>query len=156
MRSMLINAGLPAQYWSYALIQAVFIKNRLPHAHHEFNKTPFEAITGRRPNVTDIKIFGSRVVAKKTGHRSAKLDDHASRGIFLHHTATTSISKYLDTTTNREKITSHLEYDEAHYTIRDQDRPIGAQALLNHGYHTNEKCYQYQPSATSLTQHNTN
>ena len=137
MRSMLINAGLPAQYWSYALIQSVFIKNRLPHAHHEYNKTPFEAITGRRPNVRDIKIFGSRVVAKKTGHRSAKLDDHTSRGIFLHHTATTSISKYLDNTTKREKITSHLEYDEAHYTIRDQDRPIGAKALLNHGYNNN-------------------
>ena len=134
MRSMLLNAGLPPQYWSYALIQAVFIKNRLPHAHHQFKKTPFEAITGRKPNVKDIKIFGSRVIAKNTGTRRAKLDDHTSRGIFLHHTGTTAISKYLDTTTNREKTTSHLEYDEAHYTV--QDKPLGALALINQGYNS--------------------
>ena len=137
MRSMLLNAGLPPQYWSYALIQAVFIKNRLPHAHHNYNMTPFEAITGRKPNVKDIKIFGSRVIAKNTGTRRAKLDDHTSKGIFLHHNASTSISKYLDTTTNREKTTSHLEYDEAHYTMKN--KPIGALALINQGFGTKQR-----------------
>ena len=111
----------------------MFIKKRLPHAHHQFNKTPFEAITGRKPNIKNIKVFGSRVIAKNTGTRRAKLDDNTSRGIFLHHTGTTSISKYLDTTTNREKTSSHLEYDEAHYTT--SHKPIGALALLNQGYH---------------------
>ena len=118
MRSMLINAGLSPKFWSYALIQAVFIKNRLPHSHHNFNKTPFEALTGRKPNLKNLKIFGSRVIAKNSVKRKAKLDHNTSSGMFLHHTATTSISKYLDDVTNREKITSHLEYDEAHYTVK--------------------------------------
>ena len=93
MRSMLINAGLSSKFWSYALIQAVFVKNRLPHSHHNFTKTPFEALTGRRPNLQHLKIFGSRIIAKNTGQRRAKLDHHTSSGIFLHHTASTSISK---------------------------------------------------------------
>ena len=143
MRAMLLNAGLPSKYWSYALIQAVFVKNRLPHAYHNYSKTPFEAITGRKPNVKDLKVFGSRVIAKNSNNRRAKLDDNTSTGIFLHHTGSTSISKYLDINTNREKTTSHLEYDEAHYT--SIERPIGAMALIHNGYGTKDK------NSTSIT-----
>ena len=33
MRCLLHSAGLGPEYWSYALIHAVYIKNRLPHTH---------------------------------------------------------------------------------------------------------------------------
>lgn len=135
MRTMLYNAGLGPEYWSYALIQAVFVKNRLPHAYHDHKSSPFEALTGRKPNLHDIKIFGIKVMAKKSHDRSAKLDDNTSTGIFLHHTATTSINKYLDTSTGREKITSHLEFDEEHFT--SAHKPPGSAVLLRQGYKTN-------------------
>ena len=93
------------------------MKNRLQHAHHKYLKTPFRAIAGRKPNLKDLKVFVSRVIAKNSNNRRAKLDDNTSTGIFLHHTDSTSISKYLDVNTNREKTTSHLEYDEAHYNV---------------------------------------
>lgn len=132
MRTMLMNAGLDSRFWSYALVQAVFIKNRLPHSHHSFKKTPFEALTGRRPNLKNLKVFGSRVVTKNTGKRAAKLDDHTSSGVFLHHTATIDICKYVDDKTGREKSTSHIDFDEAHYT--SNTKPVGAQMLLGVGY----------------------
>ena len=132
MRTMLLNSGLSSQFWSYALIQAVFIKNRVPHAHHKHLKTSFEMLTGRKPNLKNLKVFGSRVVAKASNDRTAKLDDNSSRGVFLHHTSTTSISKYLDDSTGREKTTSHITYGEAHYT--QQKKPLGAQVLINNGY----------------------
>ena len=103
-----MKAGLEPEYWPYALTQAVFVKNRLPHSFNSYRKTPFEAFTGRRPNIKDLKVFGSRIVAKNPGARGAELDDKISTGIFLRHTATTSISKYLDENTGREKTTSHL------------------------------------------------
>ena len=132
MRSMLLNAGLGPEYWSYALLQSVFIKNRLPHQHHNNMKTPFEAFTGRKPNLRGLRVFGSRVIAKNPGARSAKLDDNTSSGIFLHHTSTTSISKYIDDRTGREKITSHITFDEAHFTC--QRKPLGSERLINTGY----------------------
>ena len=134
MRTMLMNAGLDSRYWSYALVQAVFIKNRLPHSHHLFQKTPYEALTGRRPNLKDLKVFGSRIIAKNTGKRTAKLDDHTSSGIFLHHTASTAIYKYVDDKTGREKATSHVDFDEAHYT--STTKPLGAQMLIDVGYNS--------------------
>ena len=132
MRTMLMGAGLDSRYWSYALVQSVFIKNRLPHSHHDFKMTPFQALTGREPNLQDLKIFGSRIIAKNPGQRRAKLDDHTSSGIFLHHTATTSINKYIDDKTDREKSTSHIDFDEAHYTT--SSKPLGARALIETGY----------------------
>ena len=65
------------------------------------------------------------------------MDDNTSTGIFLHHTGSTSISKYLDVNTNREKTTAHLDYDEAHYTA--SEKPLGAQALINNGYGTKDR-----------------
>lgn len=131
MRSLLMNANLSSKFWSYALIQSVFIKNRIPHSFHDFKKSPFEMLTGRKPDIKDLKIFGSRVVVKNPGKRAMKLDDHTSSGIFLHHTSTTAISKFIGDSTGREKTTSHIVYDEAHYT--QENKPIGAQVLINNG-----------------------
>ena len=32
LRAMLLGSGLPDKYWSDALVHAIFVKNRLPHA----------------------------------------------------------------------------------------------------------------------------
>ena len=89
MRCLLYSAGLGPEYWSYALTHAVFIKNRLPHRHIKI--TPFEAITGQQPDLTNLRTFGSRIYAKKPGKRPAKLDHHTSNGTFVGYTTTTKM-----------------------------------------------------------------
>ena len=69
MRYILHAANLGPEYWSYALIHAVYIKNRLPHI--LIKKTHFEALTGQQPEVTNLRVFGSRIYAKKPGQRDA-------------------------------------------------------------------------------------
>ena len=86
MRCMLHGVGLGPEYWSQALTQAVYIKNRIPHT--ALNMTPFQAFTGKKPNLSDLRIFGSRVYARKPGKAKAKLDHHTSKGVFLTVTAT--------------------------------------------------------------------
>ena len=76
-------------------------------------------------------MFGSRIIAKNPGSRSAKLDDHTSGGIFLHHTSTTSISKCIDEKTGREKVTSHITFDEADFSCTR--KPLGSTTLINSG-----------------------
>ena len=74
------------QFWSFALIQATYIKNRLPHT--ALGITPYEAFTGVKPNLSHLRIFGSIVYGRKPGHRPAKLDKHDAIGVFLDYTAT--------------------------------------------------------------------
>ena len=85
---MLYSSKLGPEYWSYALAYMVYIKNRLFHA--SLNTTPFQAFTGKRPNLSRLRIFGSRVYAKKSGDRPAKLDQHTAEEFFLCFSATDS------------------------------------------------------------------
>ena len=45
MRTMLIGANLLSDYWSHAIIHAVYVKNRLPHQALPGHITPFERYT---------------------------------------------------------------------------------------------------------------
>jgi hypothetical protein len=90
MRSLLHSANLGPEYWSWALIHAVYLKNRLPH--RSIGTTPYQAFTGKRWNIKKLCLFGCPIVAQLPGRRPTKLDIHATTGIFLGFTATSKIS----------------------------------------------------------------
>ena len=127
MRGMLYNAGLGSEFWLYALVHAAYVKNHLPHSSHHMSKTPYEAYTGIKPNLSMLRVCGCRVVVKKPQTRNTKLDDNTTQGIFLRYTATDKNIVYLDTITNQEKIASHIIFDEANFSIGSS--APGAKAL---------------------------
>jgi len=131
MRGMLFNANLGSEYWSYALLHAVYVKNRLPHSAHSMRRSPYEAYTGIKPNLSMLRVWGCRVIVKNPQLKKAKLDDNTSKGIFLRYTATNKNIVYLDLETNQEKIASHVTFDEAHFSTGS--KAPGAQALKNSG-----------------------
>ena len=136
MRCMLHAAELGPEFWSYALAHAVYIKNRIPHS--SINTTPFQAFTGKRADLSRLRIFGSRVYARKTGNRPAKLDHHASEGIFLSFTTTDSNVYYLDDETGTIKIDQHVVFNKAHMTTPAGYAALAAQALQRLGYYVHE------------------
>ena len=133
MRSMLYNSGLGSEFWSYALLHAVYVKNRLPHSSHHMQKTPYEVYTGVKPNLSLLRVWGCKVLVKNPQVRNTKLDDNTSTGIFLRYTATNKNIVYLDINTNQEKIASHVIFDEAHFSSGNE--APGAKALRNIGTH---------------------
>jgi len=66
-RTLLYGTGLPAKFWSIALLHSVYLHNRLVHS--ATNKTPYEGWYGRKPDITHLKTFGSRVCVKRTRSR---------------------------------------------------------------------------------------
>jgi dUTP pyrophosphatase len=136
MRSLLHCAQLGPEYWSWAILHATYLKNRLPH--HAIHKTPYEAYTGNRPNLKHLRIFGSPITARNPGRRPAKLDIHASHGIFLGYTATHRNVYYLDSNTKKVKISMHVIFDEAGYTLPPSHRTILQQHLHLQG--SNSMC----------------
>ena len=69
-RALLYGAGLPAKYWSAALVHSVYLHNRLVHA--ATLSTPFESYYGVKLDLEFLKTFGSRVCVKCSGDRCAK------------------------------------------------------------------------------------
>ena len=136
MRCMLHAADLGPQYWSFALVHAAKLYNPLPHS--SINQTPLQAFTKVKPDICNIKIFGSRVYAKKPGNREFKLDNHSYQGIYLGSTSNEKNVYILDSKTNRIKIGAHVYFDECHMTTPAGKAPLAAEALQRLGYNQSE------------------
>ena len=112
---------------------AVYIKNRLPHA--SIPHTPYQQLTGKRPDLSKLRVFGSRVCARMPGSdKFAKLDHKNTNGIFLGYTATYHNIYFEDDATQGVLISKHVMFDEAHFSVPSNTIPLGAQALQRTGY----------------------
>ena len=134
VRSLLHGAGLGSEYWSYALRHAVYLKNRLPHSSLKWS-TPYEQLNGRKPNLSHLKIFGSRVHAH-SGPRGAKLDSNNVDCTFMTYSATDKNIWTMNNRTNKPMLATHYTFDEAHMSNLTNELPPYALALQRSGYNT--------------------
>ena len=79
-RCMLIESGLPKYLWSYAVMCAVFVRNRCYN--QRTGETPYFLLTGRRPNLNKMHIFGS-VCYSHVNEPKKKLDPRSKEGVFV-------------------------------------------------------------------------
>jgi hypothetical protein len=63
VRSMMRQADLPLSFWGYALETAAFTMNRVPSKSVE--KTPYEIWTGKRPELSFLKVWGCKAYVKR-------------------------------------------------------------------------------------------
>jgi len=78
-RCLLIDSGLPKTLWSYALMTSAYVRNRCYNK--RLSKTPFEALTGQKPNFGKMQKFGQTCYALVQNPK--KLDARAEKGIFV-------------------------------------------------------------------------
>ncbi len=91
---LLYGSALPAKFWSDALLHLVYLANCLVHL--VTKTTPFKAFYRMKPDISHLKLFGSRVCVKRSGIRCSKLDKHNFKGIFLRYTAMDQNILYMD------------------------------------------------------------
>ena len=78
-RCLLAEANLPKELWPYAAKYAVYIRNRC--FSRRLNMTPYEAFTGRKPNIGNMHIFGETCFSYE--QEKKKLDDRCKEGKFI-------------------------------------------------------------------------
>ncbi|KAK8563377.1 hypothetical protein V6N12_035525 [Hibiscus sabdariffa] len=79
VRSMMSHTDLPTSFWGYALETTAFTLNRVPSK--SVQKTPHEMWTGRRPNISFIKIWGCKAYVKH--QMSTKLEPKSEKCTFV-------------------------------------------------------------------------
>jgi hypothetical protein len=99
--------------------------------HQAIKMTPYQRWFGHRPDLCQLRIFGSRICVKRTGHRRAKLDKHDFTGIFIGYTATDSNVCYIDLHSGQVKTSHHAVFDECWF--HQEWRPPAAQLLYDLG-----------------------
>jgi hypothetical protein len=112
-RTLLYGLGLPAKFWSAALVHSAYLHDRLVHSNT--GKTPFKGYFGKKPDISSLKLFGSRVCVRRTGAWRAKLDRHDFTGIFLGYSASDQNISYPDLESGLVKLSHHARFDEAWY-----------------------------------------
>ncbi|KAK8596896.1 hypothetical protein V6N12_065375 [Hibiscus sabdariffa] len=79
VRSMMSHTDLPTSFWGYALETTAFTLNRVPSK--SVQKTPHEMWTGRRPNMSFMKIWGCKAYVKH--QMSTKLEPISEKCTFV-------------------------------------------------------------------------
>ena len=82
VKAMIHDQDLPMYLWAEAAQTAVYVQNRLPHR-AVGNKTPEELFTGKKPKVSNFKIFGCPVYVHIPKDKRTKLDPSGKKGIFV-------------------------------------------------------------------------
>ena len=90
--SMLINSGLPNEFWAEAMETANYLRNRLPtRSKNHGEMIPEKAWTGRQQNLHYIRIFGSLAFCNISEEKRVK-SDHGKvwEGILIGYSPNTS------------------------------------------------------------------
>ena len=79
---MLHEKSLPHRLWAEELKCATYIQNRSPHRSIK-DKTPYEAWSGLKPEVTHFRIFGSHAWARIPFEKRITLHPQSTECIFV-------------------------------------------------------------------------
>nr|GFB58344.1 hypothetical protein [Tanacetum cinerariifolium] len=83
---MLIFSRAPLFLWAEAIATACFTQNR-SIIHRRFNKTPYELINGRKPDISFLHVFGALCYPKKDREDIGKLGAKGDIRFFIGYSA---------------------------------------------------------------------
>ena len=78
------TAQLDLQFWALAFSHACYIRNRIPHSGIGF-EIPLTRFCGEIPNLSRVRIFGSRSFAHIDQSLRQKMDPRAREGLYMGH-----------------------------------------------------------------------
>jgi transposase InsO family protein len=81
-KCLLFEAELDKSFWAEAVNTAVYLKNRSP-ASGLGQMTPFERWSGRKPDVSHVRVFGSPAMVHIPKNKRQKWDKKATKYIFV-------------------------------------------------------------------------
>nr|GEW36034.1 integrase, catalytic region, zinc finger, CCHC-type, peptidase aspartic, catalytic [Tanacetum cinerariifolium] len=91
-RTMLIFSRTPEFLWAEAIATACYTQSR-SIVHTRYNKTPYERIRGRKPNVQYFNVFGSLCYPTNNHDDLGKMKLKADIGIFIGYSESSQASK---------------------------------------------------------------
>ncbi|GKA94519.1 putative ribonuclease H-like domain-containing protein [Tanacetum coccineum] len=110
-RTMLIFSRLSEFLWAEAVATACFTQNRsIINTRH--NKTPYELLRGRKPNVEYFHVFGSLCYPTNDRDDLGKMKPKADIGVFIGYSETSRGFRIYNRRTKRIMETIHVKFDE--------------------------------------------
>ncbi|GJV44259.1 retrovirus-related pol polyprotein from transposon TNT 1-94 [Tanacetum coccineum] len=106
-RTMLIFSCLPEFFWVEAVSTACFTQNQ-SIIHTRYNKTPYELLHGRKPNVEYLYVFGSLCYPTNDRDDLGKMKPKADISIFIGYSETSRGFRIYNQRTKKIMETIHV------------------------------------------------
>nr|GEZ18176.1 retrovirus-related Pol polyprotein from transposon TNT 1-94 [Tanacetum cinerariifolium] len=110
-RTMLIFSHAPLFLWAEAIATACYTQNR-SIIHRHFNKTPYELIQGRKPDVSYLHVFGALCYPKNDRENIDKLGAKGDIGFFIGYSANFIAYRVYNRKTRKIMETMNVMFDE--------------------------------------------
>nr|GEW55674.1 putative ribonuclease H-like domain-containing protein [Tanacetum cinerariifolium] len=110
-QTMLIFSRLPEFLWAKAVATACFTQN-WSIIHTRYNKTPYELLRGRKPNVKYFHVFGSLCYLTNDHDDLGKMKPKADIRVFIGYSKTSRGFQIYNRRTKKIIETIHVKFDE--------------------------------------------
>ncbi|CAM8927908.1 unnamed protein product [Rhodiola kirilowii] len=99
-------------FWAEAMNSACYVLNRC-YLRPNLNKTPYELLNGRTPNISHLRVFGSKCYVHNNGkNQLGKFDPRSDEGIFVGYALHSKAYKVLNMRTKLIEESVHVIFDE--------------------------------------------
>ncbi|KAK1429889.1 hypothetical protein QVD17_12206 [Tagetes erecta] len=110
-RSMLADAKIPITFWDEAIATACFVKNRTLLVQDK-NKTSYELLFERKPNISYLKAFGCPVSILNLSDHLGKFESKSDDGFFLGYSSVSKAYRVFNSKTNTVIETIYVKFLE--------------------------------------------
>nr|GFA06867.1 retrovirus-related Pol polyprotein from transposon TNT 1-94 [Tanacetum cinerariifolium] len=110
-RTMLIFSRAPLFLWAEAIATACFTQNR-SIIHRRFNKTPYELINDRNPDISFLYVFGALFYPKNDREDIGKLGAKGDIGFFIVYSVDSCAYRIYNQRTKKIIETMNVSFDE--------------------------------------------
>nr|GEY26155.1 hypothetical protein [Tanacetum cinerariifolium] len=108
---MLIFSRAPLFLWAEAIATACFTQNH-SLIHRRFNKTPYELINGRKPDISFLHVFGALCYPKNDREDIGKLGAKGDIGFFIGYSADSCAYRIYNRRTKKIMETMNVSFNE--------------------------------------------
>nr|GEV72689.1 hypothetical protein [Tanacetum cinerariifolium] len=110
-RTTLIFSRAPLFLWAEAIATAYYTQNRFI-IHRRFNKTPYELINDKKPDISCLHAFGALCYPKNDREDIGKLSAKGNIGFFIGYYANSCTYRVYNRRTNKMIETMNVTFDE--------------------------------------------
>ncbi|KAK1617109.1 hypothetical protein QYE76_022626 [Lolium multiflorum] len=161
-RTMLSEFNSPHNFWGEAISTAIHYSNRL-FLRPLHNKTPYELLTGNKPNVMYIHVFGCKCLVKNNKVKLGKFETRTIEGTFVGYAENSHAYRYYNESTGAIEVSCDVVFLEDNGSRVEQvvpcvagnDDPSNDIKLMGIGHirptevHTDDRCDEVEVSSTA-------
>ncbi len=150
VRAMLFHRNVPEEFWAEALCTAAYIRNRVTTKSLPKNKTPFHIWLEKVPDVSHLRVFGSRCWYKINQPNLRSLDVRAREAMMLGYATNQKAYKLWDLSKGEVAVSRDVVFEEGTPALQNTETRSTIDIDDDPSYSTESEC----EDSNSANEHN--